>query len=228
MVRREYGGLLRGLMLLVGALGVMMLAASVVYLRSDINRRQYRLQSHNDSLWVERGLFLPLGFGTYDPETADLRAAYAPVPLPEGERLQHLGTFEERGDLDRALFGILSGWARGRLQAHDVPTLDLAALYIRRLELLPGLSEEQRLELRGLRAGLAFRTGLRLIDQVTTDLELARSAFSTAIELGANEQGESAAWLVEISRHLQAYPMRRPDDLTPHVPTQAAPSRGKP
>ena len=222
MVRREWGGILRGLMLLILGLMFLVMTASVIYLRSDINRRQYRLDVRDNQLWVERGRFFPIGFTGYDPETADLRSAYAPVPMPPQERPGNLGPFEERGDLDRALFSLLSAWSHARLLAHDVPTLDLAALYIRRLEMLPGLSEEQRIELRGLRAGLAYRTGLRLIDQVHTDLEGARHALRTALELGVPEHAEAQRWIDEAERRLNAFPPRSQEDaVRPPVPTQA-------
>lgn len=196
------------------------LGAAVVYLLSDINHRHYRLSVVGDTLLLERGQMLPMGFVPYVGDTNALRAAYAPIPLPPNETFPVHGIFEDRSDVDRALFGMLSGWARQRLESTDGPTLELAETYVKRLESLPGLSEEQRIELRTLRANLAFRDGGRLVADLVNQLHRAQAAFHLALELGTTHPGEAQAALNDIARKLQVYePVAAPPAPPPAAKT---------
>ena len=192
-------GALRTLLIV---LVVLALLAVVAYLLADINHRRYRLAVRQGQLQIERGLFLPLGFGPYEPETATLREVYAPLPVPTSETLSPQGVYDERADIDRALFVLLSGWARQRLDATDSATLELATTYVKRLEGLPGISEEQRGELRLLRANLAFRQGGRILLEVQERLHQAQESFHQAIVLGSPHATEAQQWITEIERRV--------------------------
>lgn len=202
MATSERGPFARAVIKLMVTLIVLGLATLVVYLVSDLNRRHYRLAAHAGNLVVERGRFFPVGFELYLPDTPLLREAYAPIPVPPDEVLAPTGTFEDRGDVDRALFGLISGWARGRLEADDSVTSDLAATYVKRLEVLPGLSEDQRAELRGMRAELAYRRGSQLAISVAATLRRAQEAFRQAMTLGSRHSTEAAAWAADIDRRI--------------------------
>lgn len=205
MRRREAGGIGRFFLGLLLAVLIFGLGAVVIYLLSRINHGHYRLTVAGNTLLVERGQMLPMGFAPYVADTDTLRAAYAPIPLPPNETFPVGGIFEDRSDVDRALFGQLSGWARQRLESTDGPTVELAENYVKRLEVLPGLSEEQRLELRTLRANLAFRDGGRLVADVVNQLHRAQAAFRLSLELGTTHAGEAQAALNDISHKLAVY-----------------------
>jgi hypothetical protein len=194
------------------------LAAVVLYLASTINHGKYRLTFVDGTLVVERGRLLPIGFEAFVPEAEALRGAYAPIQVPPGETARATEVFDDRADLDRGLYMTLSGWARSRLDAVAPEEFDLAVVYVQRAELLPGLSEEQRLELRTLRADLALRRGKRIVADAMSSLEWARREFKTAIELGAGRAGEAERWLAEVDRRVAIL-----RELTPAAPPSEAP-----
>jgi hypothetical protein len=181
---------------------VLGLGGAVLYLSATINHRHYRLSAHDGHVFVERGRLLPMGFEPFVPEAAALIAAYAPIPVPPGETVKPSEIFEDRTDLDRGLFMTLSGWARARLDTSDSEEFELAVTYVQRAELLPGLSEEQRNELRTLRADLSLRRGKRSVADALRSLERAREEFETAIQLGAGRHGEAERLLAEVNRRL--------------------------
>lgn len=219
-MRREAGGIVSALRALLVVGVVLALLAAVAYLLADINHRRYRLAVRQGQLQVERGLFLPVGFGPYEPETATLREVYAPLPVPTSETLNPQGNYDERADVDRALFTLLSGWARQRLDATDSATLELASMYVKRLEGLPSISEEQRGELRLLRANLAFREGGRILLEVQERLRRAQESFHQAILLGSPHATEAQQWMTEIDRRLALSHDVPPAANPGHAPTQ--------
>lgn len=202
---RERGGFLRSFGFVVVTLIALGLAAVVGYLLSEINHRRYRLAAHEGQLVVERGRMLPFGFEPFVPASSDLRAAYAPVALPTGETFGHSEVFEDRADVDRALFAVLAGWVRERLQGSDPEGFTLATELVRRCELLPSLSEEQRAELRTLRADLAFRHGRQLLTDIAAQLGKALEEFKLALQLGTSRQGEARQWIDELERRILEY-----------------------
>ena len=219
-MKREAGGVVSAMRTLMIVLTVLALLAVVAYLLADINHRRYRLAVRQGQLQVERGLFLPVGFGPYEPETANLREVYAPLPVPTSETLSPQGTYDERADVDRALFVLLSGWARQRLEATDSATLELATTYVKRLEGLPSISEEQRGELRLLRANLAFREGGRILLEVQERLRRAQESFHQAIILGSPHATEAQQWITEIERRVALSHDVPPSTNPGHPPTQ--------
>ena len=112
---RERGGAGRGFLVALLLLLVIGLAGTVVYLLSERNHGRYRLAVVEGSLVVERGRRLPAGFERFVPEAEPLQCAYAAIALPAGESLGEQEVFEDRGDLDAALFSLLANWARTRL-----------------------------------------------------------------------------------------------------------------
>ena len=184
---------------------VLGLGAAIVYLLSDINSRHYRIGVENGSVVVERGRKLPWGFRRYEPATPELTAAYAAFPLPPGESLAKTEVFEDRADVDRALFSLFAGWARSRMTSNTPGDLDLAATYVRRSDLLPSLSEEQRLELKRLRADLAYRNGRRMLDDISDRLQKALAELKLARELGATKPSDVDRWILEVERRLRDY-----------------------
>jgi hypothetical protein len=183
---------------------ILALLGAVGYLTSDINHRRYRLNVRAGSMWVERGLFLPVGFMAYEPDTPILKDAYAPITVPGTETVSITGPFDERLDVDRALFVLLSGWARTRIASQETLAQQQAVIFVKRLELLPGLTEDQRVELHALRAGVAYQDGARLMDESVQSLKRAQEAFRLALSLGGAQAREAQRLINEIDRRLDA------------------------
>ncbi|MEL6339533.1 MAG: hypothetical protein AAFQ65_06455, partial [Myxococcota bacterium] len=88
----------------------------------------------------------------------------------------------------------------------DAPEdFELAMVYVARAELLPGLSEEQRFEMRALRADTAFQNGRRILSQVEEQLDAALDSFGLALELGTTRQAAARRWMAEIRRRLESH-----------------------
>lgn len=203
MRRSEFGGILRQLGIMLGVLVVAALVAMVMYLLAEINNRRYRLALHEQQIIVEQGRFFPVGYVAYVPEARNLQEAYAPIVVPPGESVEVGIPFNDRTEIDRALYTRLSVWARTRLQASDAATLALGIDYVKRLEALPGLSESQRQELRGMRADAAFRQGEGLMRGIALTLHHAASQFALALELGTSHSEQARAGLAAIDDKLR-------------------------
>lgn len=184
---------------------ILALLGAVGYLLSDINHRRYRINVRDGQMWVERGLFLPVGFAPYQPETPALREAYAAIPVPLNETVAPSGPVDERSDIDRVIFNLLAGWARSRVAVQDTQAQQQAMTFVKRLEILPGLSEEQRVELHGLRAAVAFQDGVRLMEDATLALRRAQEAFRLAIVLGGPQAREAQRFINELDRRLDFF-----------------------
>ncbi|MBT6175686.1 MAG: hypothetical protein HOI23_00465 [Deltaproteobacteria bacterium] len=185
------------LLVMVGLIG------AVLYLLSDLNRRTYRLAQVGQTMVVQKGKFMPTGFETYQPDESRLREAYAPISLPAGEKVPGGQHFEDRTDLDRAMFSILAAWAREQLGSDDLTISSQAADYIQRCVLLPGVSEEQRRDIAVLRADLSFRKGQNLLTGIVNQLEAAAAQFKEAIEQGTSFQGEAQASLAQVQARIK-------------------------
>ncbi len=166
---------------------VLALLAAVTYLAGTINHNRYRLVQQDEQVMVERGTMLPFGFARFEPQNLALQAAYAPVPLPEGVVLQAEEVYTERGDLDRAIFALLSAWAQSRLTVGGEQNLEMASLYLERALLLPALSEDLRTELRRLRGQVAWRAALTRIEGIGVAINKARSELQLALQSGVAE-----------------------------------------
>ena len=179
------------------------LAGAVVYLLSDLNRRTYRLAQVGQTMVVQKGKFMPTGFENYQPDESRLREAYAPIALPSGEQVPGGQLFEDRTDLDRAMFSILAAWARQQLGSEDLTVSSQAADYIQRCILLPGVSEEQRRDIAVLRADLSFRKGQNLLTGIVNQLEAAATKFKEAIEQGTSFKGEAQKSLAQVEARIK-------------------------
>ncbi len=198
-------GIARNFTLLLLLLIVVGLSGVIVYLLSDINQRQYRLNSHNGMLIVEQGRFLPYGFKPYVPSDPTLAPIYAPLELPKEVKVEPSEVLKDRTDLDRAIFGLLSGWSRQRINSPDSQEFQLVATYISRCETLPGLAEEQRRELQILRADVAYKTGLVTLKNIATQLNTALEKFELALSLGTTHADEAQSWIGEIQHRIKTY-----------------------
>lgn len=200
--RGSIGGFFKGLLILCLVLA---LGAAVAYLMAERNQRHFRMRNAGGIVFIERGRLLPIGYEPFAPEAKDLQSAYAPIKIPAGEKVAEEENFEDRTELDRALFSLLAGWARGRLQASDGESFDMASSYVSRCALLPGLSEEQRSELRALRADLAYKNGKRIAYVVADDLDKAVQELKLALELGTSKPTDANDWATQMGKWARDY-----------------------
>jgi hypothetical protein len=175
------------------------------YLMSDINATRFRLRQEGSQLLVERGKFLPMGFESFKPEVEALEDAYKTIALPKGTSSFEDEVFQDRADLDRALFTLLAGFARKGLSSTEPGELRAAAQYIGRCDHLPGLSEQQRVDLRTLRADLAFRRGQVLAADIPVLIREALSEFRLAKKLGTSRPTKLGRWIQELEHRLATY-----------------------
>jgi hypothetical protein len=142
---------------LLVTLVVLGLGGVVVVLLSQLNARTFRVEQQEEQLVVMKGRLLPWGHVRFAPGDPRLADAYAPLPS-EGQAPANLvgPRFEDREELDRALFEVLTQRGSARIQS-DEPRLQQEGLtYLRRAELLSGITDEQRRALKALQADAAF------------------------------------------------------------------------
>jgi len=154
---------------------VLALAAVVCVLLARDNARTYSLKLEGGKLTVQKGRMLPWGSAPYRPSDPALAEAYAPIDLggavPTGVDTDR---FDDRDDLDRALFRILEQAARPKLLADDTRVVAEGMGLLRRMDRLQGASEEQKRTLRALQLEVAY-------DQARIRFEEARRAVSEGL-----------------------------------------------
>jgi hypothetical protein len=159
------------------------LGGAVGFLLSQLNARTFTLAQESGHLVVMKGRMLPTGAAPYRPGDARLADAYAPIPL-EGRDVSSLmeQRFTERDELDRALFPLLEGLARPRVQSDEPAVLEKGLYYLRRAELLSGLSEEQRRTLETMKADVAFFQARQKLEEARRDVTEALTQLKLAAE----------------------------------------------
>jgi hypothetical protein len=154
---------------------VLGLLGAVGFLLSQLNARTFTLALENGQLVVMKGRMLPTGAVPYRPGDARQADAYAPLGV-EGQDVSGLLTqrFTERDELDRALYPLLEKLAAPKVLSNEAEVLEKGLYYLRRAELLSGLTDEQRHSLGALKADVAFF-------QAKQKLEEARRGVSEAL-----------------------------------------------
>ena len=154
---------------------VLALAGVVCVLLARDNARTFSLKVEGGKLIVQKGRSLPWGSAPYRPADPNLTEVYAPIDLSgasagsaEAER------FEDRDQLDRALFQILEQAARPKLLSEDTQVVASGMALLRRMDRLQGTSDEQRRTLRALELDVAY-------DQARIRFEDARRAVAEGL-----------------------------------------------
>jgi hypothetical protein len=158
--KRSGGGLQRLVLWFV----ILCLLGAVWFLASERNERHFRVAVQNSQLVVERGRFFPTGTAP----SAD--KVYAPIAIPPGEKPPAEREFDDQNSLDRYLFDLLAGWAKGAAQRNDTHS---AAPLVERAGQLPGLTGAQMAELTALKEDLVW-------DEALADLRQAADLLDTA------------------------------------------------
>jgi hypothetical protein len=181
------------------------LGGAVAFLLSQLNARTFTLAQENGQLVVMKGRMLPTGAAPYRPGDARLADAYAPLPV-EGRDVSALveQRFTERDELDRALFPVLEGLARPRVQSDDPAVLEKGLYFLRRAELLSGLTEEQRRTLETMKADVAFFQARQKLEQARRDVTEALTQLKLASESRNRNTQRANQMLTEVGPAAQA------------------------
>lgn len=166
--------------LFVAAL-LLALTGAVVVLLSQLNAKKYVLERDGDRLIVRRGRLFPYGTLPFTPSDPRLADAYAPLPVAGAIPGGVVGeTFSDREDLDRALFELLAARSQALIASEEREAQQQAIAYLRRAQLLAGITTEQRHQLEELLADAAYFQGRmklddarRLVAEAMTQLRLA-------------------------------------------------------
>ncbi len=198
--QRSFGARLvrafRNLVLLTLILG---LGGAALYATSLVNARTYTLEVRGGQLVVLKGKLMPTGADPWNPSDSLLADAYAPVDLEGNTALTVVGQkFEDRDELDRALFQVLELLARPRL-ASDVPKdLDRGLTLVRRAEKLNGLTEAQRTSLKKMQTDVAYFLARVRLDDARRQLEEALEQLKLAAESDSKTRPQAALMLLAV------------------------------
>jgi hypothetical protein len=159
------------------------LGGGVAFLLSQLNARTFSLAQESGQLVVMKGRMLPTGAAPYRPGDARLADTYAPIPV-EGRDVSALleQRFAERDELDRALFPVLEGLARTKVQSDDPAVLEKGLYFLRRAELLSGLTQEQHRTLETMKADVAFFQARQKLEEARRDVTEALTQLKLAAE----------------------------------------------
>ncbi|WP_199242933.1 IF-2 protein [Vitiosangium sp. GDMCC 1.1324] len=162
---------------------ILSLGGLVAFLLSERNARTFTLALENGQLVVMKGRMLPMGAVPYQPGDGRLADAYAPLSV-EGRDVSFLmeRPFREREELDRALFPVLEGLAQPKVQSDDPELLAKGLYYLRRAELLSGLTEEQRRTLETMKADVSFFQARQQLEEARRNVTEALTQLKLAAE----------------------------------------------
>lgn len=127
------------------------------YVASVLNSRRYFIVVGPAKVNIERGRMLPYGHEPFVPKDPTIRKAYASFSLPGGMKVgRGTSTYDDRVELDQALFRLLRDAARVAVDVDNERTPTLLPRYIEQMAAIPGVSSEQQIELRSLERDAAY------------------------------------------------------------------------
>ena len=212
---------------------ILALGGAVLFLLSQLNARTYTLALEDGQLVVMKGRMLPTGAAPFRPGDAKLADAYAPIPT-DGKDVSSLvqQRFGDREELDRALFPVLESLARPRVESDDPQKLERGLAYLRRADLLSGLTEEQRRTLETMKADVAFYQARQKLEEARRDVEEALTQLRLAAESRNRHTQSANHWLSSVGPAAEALeqalraaegsvaPRTTPAETPPPAPTQ--------
>lgn len=174
-------------------------AGAAAYAMSLLNARTYLLEVQNGQLVVLKGKMLPTGAAPWYPSDPGLADTYAPIDLQGNTALGVVGQkYQERDELDRALFGVLQMLATPRIASDAPKDLEQGLVYVRRAERLTGLSEDQRAALKKMQVDLAFFLARVRLDDARRQLEEALAQLKLAAESDSRHKAEATLMLMAV------------------------------
>ena len=177
--RMRWFRLMLNLMVLTVVLGAVGVAASLH------NQKKLRLVIENNQLIVEQGRLFPIGYEQIKPDTESKEKAYAPISLRDTMKVDVPIEFSDRTELDQYLFSLLAAWSKELINSGSSGDVSLAETLIERSELIPGVSVQQRREIRAMKADLSFSAAKRLILESKEILRRAEQNWWTPARLRA-------------------------------------------
>ena len=195
------GSTFRGAIAWIAILG---LVAMVTWLASERNARTWSLVPADGRMVVMRGYTLPIGRGAFETSDPGSAAAYAPIVPPPGKAVPPERTFEERGQVDQAIYDLVSGWAREEVASGDPARLERGLGYLARAEKLPGLSPSQREDLAALRAESGYQEAMRLVSRAVDELRDASDRLRRAAGSRSPHAADAGRLLRELDPALDA------------------------
>lgn len=191
--------LLKALKNLVFSLLVVGLAGAAVYALSMLNVRTFTLEVRSGQLIVLKGRMLPWGADVWTPADPLLADAYAPIDLEGNTALAVVGPrYEDRDELDRALFQVLEQLAKPRLSSDAPKDIERGLHLVRRAERLNGLTETQRGQLKKMQSDVAFYLARTRLDDARRQLEEALSQLKLAAESDTRHRPQATLMLLAV------------------------------
>jgi biopolymer transport protein ExbD len=179
--------------LIVGSAGVAGYALSVS------NSKTYSLEVRSGRLVVMKGKLMPTGADAWLPGEPALADAYAPLDLEGNTALTVVGKkFEDRDELDRALFQVLEMLARPRLASDSPKDLEHGLTLVRRAEKLHGLTDDQRATLKKMQSDVAYFLARVRLDDARRQLEEALAQLKLAAESETKNRQQASLMLLAV------------------------------
>jgi hypothetical protein len=169
------------------------LGVAVAWLLAERNSRQWWIVPEDGKVVVKKGILFVTGKAPWQPADAETARTYAPIPVPPGAPAIVEASFDDRAELDRALFELLARWAGDDIQSQQLERMERARRYLVRASRLGGLSPEQREQLRVLQAETAFQEAVERLTQGANALKGALEGLRLAAEASGPVAAEAAA-----------------------------------
>jgi hypothetical protein len=164
-----------------------------------VNARTYLLEVRNGQLVVLKGKLMPTGADPWNPADPGLVDAYAPVDLEGNVALTVVGQkFDDRDELDRAMFQVLEMLARPRLASDEPKDLEKGLALVRRAEKLHGLTEAQRTSLKKMQTDVAYFLARIRLDDARRQLEEALAQLKLAAESDTKTRAQASLMLLAV------------------------------
>ena len=183
------GGSKLAWLLVLGLLG------AVWWLASERNARKFTYEVRAGELVIAKGRYFPTATAAIGPGDGALGKLYGAIPVPPGTKAVAEAEFEDQGALDRALFDLLTGWARAAAQKHDASGQQLAEELVGRLTGLSGLTPAQLGDLQALRAALGWWSAGKDLESALKVLAAARHKLEEVRRGDVEHAGQAAALL---------------------------------
>lgn len=214
--RMRWFRLMLNLMVLTVVLAAVGVAASLH------NQKKLRLVIENNQLIVEQGRLFPIGYEQIKPDTESKEKAYAPISLRDTMKVDVPIEFSDRTELDQYLFSLLAAWSKELINSGSSGDVSLAETLIERSELIPGVSVQQRREIRAMKADLSFSAAKRLILE---SKEILRRAEQELLDAGSvesrfeEEARQWQQWLTHVLDIFEGGPSLPVSSAKPPTPT---------
>jgi hypothetical protein len=169
------------------------LGVAVAWLLAERNARQWWIVQEDGKVVVKKGVLFVTGKTAFQSADAETARTYAPIPAPQGGSAVTETPYEDRAELDQALFELLAGWARADIQSQQMERMERARGYLGRASRLAGISPAQREQLRVLQAETAFQEAVEHLTQGANALRRALEGLRLAAQAHGPVAAEAAA-----------------------------------